>query len=207
MRSNEVKVLQQMLSSDSDIYPEGEVTGFYGPATVRAVKRFQKKHNIEQTGLAGVQTRAKLNEAYGPTSSSSTSQPSSPESQTPTSSSYVWKRELSYGSKGNDVTELQNRLSSEGVYSGPVTGYYGTMTRKAVKKYQTRNNLPPVGNVGPKTLKTLNGSSSSSSNTNTPSSSQGLTLRDLVELLISLGVISPDKADLARTSLKSVEGR
>jgi peptidoglycan hydrolase-like protein with peptidoglycan-binding domain len=195
IRSNEVKVLQEMLASDPSVYPEGEITGFYGPATTKAVKRFQKKHGIEETGLAGKQTRAKLNEVYNQTQNqSSYIQP-----QTTTS---TFTRELSLGSKGSDVTLLQNRLTSEGVYSGPITGYYGGMTREAVKKYQVKNNLPPVGVVGPKTLQLLNGSSSSTS-----SSSRNSSLRQLVEFLISLGVIAPDKADLARTSLQAMEGR
>src|SRR4051794_22070555 len=38
-----VKMLQQLLSQDSTIYPEGKVTGFFGPLTAKAIKRFQKK--------------------------------------------------------------------------------------------------------------------------------------------------------------------
>ena len=127
-------------------------------------------------------------------------------------SSYRFTRELRYGFRGSDITELQKRLTSEGVYSGLITDYYGPMTRNAVMKYQAKNKIPQVGVVGPMTLSYLNKSSSSSSATpsssaNSASSSQGFTLRQLVELLISLNVISPDKADLARTALQTMEGR
>lgn len=117
------------------------------------------------------------------------------------SSSYQFKKYLSFGIKGNDVRELQKRLTSKGVYKGPITGYFGTLTREAVKKYQAKNKIPQVGVVGPKTLALLNKSSSSTS------SSQGFSLRGLVELLISIGVISPEKAELARIALRSMEGR
>ena len=44
--NGEVSRLQTILAKDKEIYPEGLVTGFYGPATDRAVKRFQIANNI-----------------------------------------------------------------------------------------------------------------------------------------------------------------
>ncbi|MCX6702495.1 MAG: ice-binding family protein [Candidatus Wolfebacteria bacterium] len=66
--------------------------------------------------------------------------------------------DLKLGSQGNDVTELQNRLAKEGVYSGPVTGYFGTLTQAAVKAYQAKLGISTVGAVGPLTRAKLNGS-------------------------------------------------
>lgn len=57
--------VQNFLAKDPDVYPEGSVTGFFGPATQRAVKRFQEKHGIEPVGFVGPATRAKLNELMG----------------------------------------------------------------------------------------------------------------------------------------------
>ncbi len=62
MSDEEVKVLQEILATDPSIYPEGIVSGMYGPLTEKAVKNFQKKHGIEQVGNVGPKTRAKLNE-------------------------------------------------------------------------------------------------------------------------------------------------
>jgi len=61
------------LARDATIYPEGLVTGFYGPLTVQAVQRFQIRYDIvtsgtpETTGfgLAGPRTIAKINEVFG----------------------------------------------------------------------------------------------------------------------------------------------
>jgi peptidoglycan hydrolase-like protein with peptidoglycan-binding domain len=53
-----------------EIYPEGLVTGYFGPATQRAVIRFQEKYVAEiltpfgltkGTGLVGTKTREKIN--------------------------------------------------------------------------------------------------------------------------------------------------
>ncbi len=71
-------------------------------------------------------------------------------------STYTFKRYLTFGSSGQEVTELQKRLTSEGVYSGPITGYFGPLTLKAVKAYQMKNNIQATGTVGPKTRGQLN---------------------------------------------------
>jgi len=64
---------------------------------------------------------------------------------------------MTVGSKGNDVTELQARLADEGVYTGPVTGFFGPLTRAAVISYQQAHNITPaVGYVGPITRGVLN---------------------------------------------------
>ena len=48
----EVKQLQAILAKDTTVYPEGVVNGIFGPATERAVQRFQKKHGIASSGTA-----------------------------------------------------------------------------------------------------------------------------------------------------------
>ena len=49
----QVSRLQKMLAMDATIYPEGKVTGYFGPATDKAVKAFQTKHGIAKAGSAG----------------------------------------------------------------------------------------------------------------------------------------------------------
>lgn len=61
MSGDEVKALQEFLATDSEVYPEGLTTGFFGALTEKAVKRFQKKHGIEQVGNVGPKTLAKIN--------------------------------------------------------------------------------------------------------------------------------------------------
>lgn len=63
----EVKRLQEVLKSIPDVYPEGRVTGYFGPLTQSAVRRFQEKHGIESVGIVGPRTIAKLNELAAPT--------------------------------------------------------------------------------------------------------------------------------------------
>ncbi|MGH3344349.1 MAG: peptidoglycan-binding domain-containing protein, partial [Carbonactinosporaceae bacterium] len=43
------------------------------------------------------------------------------------------------------VTELQRRLHRAGSYDGPVTGYFGSLTKAAVERFQRAVNLPVSG--------------------------------------------------------------
>lgn len=58
----QVAILQALLATDPGIYPEGVVSGFFGRLTAQAVKRFQKKHGLEQVGNVGPKTLRKLQE-------------------------------------------------------------------------------------------------------------------------------------------------
>ncbi len=64
-KDDEVKRLQQLLATDKDIYPNGVANGIFGPATMRAVKAFQKKYGLAQVGSVGPLTRKKLQEVFG----------------------------------------------------------------------------------------------------------------------------------------------
>ena len=73
--SEEVKNLQRFLKArGADIYPEGIVSGWFGPLTKKAVIRFQEKYVgeilkpwglMKGTGLVGKTTRDKINELLG----------------------------------------------------------------------------------------------------------------------------------------------
>lgn len=70
-RGKEVEELQKCLAKDPQIYPEGEITGFFGSKTKEAVIRFQEKYKEEILGPFGLEkgngivkekTREKLNQ-------------------------------------------------------------------------------------------------------------------------------------------------
>ena len=86
---------------------------------------------------------------------------------TPSPSPVVtFSRFLSIGSKGSDVSSLQEILKSLGYYTYPeITGFYGSLTSQAVRLYQEANNLESVGAVGPKTRALLNQTSGASLST------------------------------------------
>lgn len=61
-QGEDVRALQILLALDQEVYPEGMITGFFGPLTAKAVMKFQKKNGIEQVGFVGPKTLKKLNE-------------------------------------------------------------------------------------------------------------------------------------------------
>ncbi len=70
----------------------------------------------------------------------------------------VLTRQLEVGSRGSDVGSLQTFLAQDPTLypQGLVTNYFGFLTKSAVANFQSRNNLPAVGRVGPMTLPVLN---------------------------------------------------
>ena len=66
----DVTRLQILLALDSSVYPSGKITGYFGPATLKAVRLFQAKHGVSKAGKGGYgrvgpATRAMLNGLYG----------------------------------------------------------------------------------------------------------------------------------------------
>jgi peptidoglycan hydrolase-like protein with peptidoglycan-binding domain len=97
-----------------------------------------------ETDLA--QIEAQVNAGSGSTVSTSAS----------SASGYQFTELLTVGSEDAQVTALQEKLSSLGFYSGPVTGFYGSLTEAAVMKYQTAHGIDATGYVGPSTRAALN---------------------------------------------------
>jgi len=58
---DQVTLLQTLLAADAALYPEGRITGYFGPLTRRALQRFQARAGLETVGFIGPRTRAELN--------------------------------------------------------------------------------------------------------------------------------------------------
>ena len=50
-----------------------------------------------------------------------------------------------YGSRGNEVTQIQTKLKRWGYYTGSIDGIYGSKTVEAVKYFQRKNGLTVIG--------------------------------------------------------------
>lgn len=59
------------------------------------------------------------------------------------------------GSRGKEVTAIQEELKARGLFNVGVTGYYGEETRKAVLRFQKQQGIQQTGIAGPITLKAL----------------------------------------------------
>ncbi|MDO8729287.1 MAG: fibronectin type III domain-containing protein [bacterium] len=141
-RDIEIEHLQELLVADKDSYPEKYVTGYFGSLTEAALKRFQAKHGLSQTGNIDVATQQKLN-----TVSQSETKLNIPHDFV------VFGTDLKRGDESQAVKDLQQYLIYEGSYvEAIVSGYFGNLTHNAVKTFQAKYGIDPVlGIVGPKT--------------------------------------------------------
>ncbi len=151
-RGNAVTRLQQRLKDLG--YYTIKVDGIYGVGTQSAVRAFQRRNSLTQTGTADNYTQQVLFS-------------SAALAMDDYDTNYVY---LSRGSRGSAVTRLQSRLAALGYYYGSLDGIYGSATQTAVRRFQSRNGIRSTGNADVNTQVSLfsssaisNGSSSGSS--------------------------------------------
>lgn len=81
-----------------------------------------------------------------------------------------------YGSNGEEVKQIQNKLKEWGYYDGNVDGVYGSKTYEAVKSFQQSNGLTADGVAGEQTLAALGIQSSNASSGGSTSNNSDLNL-------------------------------
>ena len=154
MRGDDVWRLQDRLRQDPVIYPEGYTTGYFGRLTERAVQRFQVKHDIVATGtpattgygVFGPRTRGVLFTALSMINTAPPLASSTPSVGTTTPRVTVY-RTLMLGTTGRDVAELQTALAEDPTLypEGLVSGYFGSATERAVKRFQVKHDIVATG--------------------------------------------------------------
>lgn len=136
----EVSELQQQLRQLG--YFNRRATGSFGPITKTAVIKFQQDLGLTPNGIVETETQQALQNKIG---GSEKATPGSPDNR-PT---------LRKGSKGSQVSYLQQLLTDAGVYDGQVNGVFDSPTNTAVKQFQRSSSLAVDGIVGKRTWTTL----------------------------------------------------
>ena len=63
-------------------------------------------------------------------------------------SSTIFAKNLSYGTTGTEVSQLQQFLADEGLYSGSINATYGSTTKTAVIAFQKQEGIKADGSFG-----------------------------------------------------------
>jgi peptidoglycan hydrolase-like protein with peptidoglycan-binding domain len=136
-----VKTLQRELKATG---LSVSVDGQYGPATVTAVKRFQRAANLRMTGAADAATQRRLRQSLGGHSVRGSAGAYAYGSQA--RSSHLGDRiPLRRGMSGHDVKILQDFLRRDRIRTS-VDGQFGTQTLRALRRWERANDRP-VDNV------------------------------------------------------------
>lgn len=112
----------------------GSIDGLQGPATTKAIKRFQRRHRLAADGIVGPRTRRALG-PYG--------------------RHVLGSRRLVVGAAGWDVAALQFVLAWHGFPSATFDGGLGQHTVAALRRFQSWAGLTPDGIAGPTTYAAL----------------------------------------------------
>ena len=147
----EIEHLQELLAADGNSYPQALITGYFGTLTQAALKKFQAKHGLSQTGITDTATQKELNAASR----------SEVTLQVPGDLT-IFTTDLKYGQSGDAVTALQEFLIKEGSYrEAIVSGIFAQYTKNAVMIFQKKYSVRPIsGYVGYKTrhvMQTISG--------------------------------------------------
>ena len=109
----------------------GDVDGWYGRLTRRAVRRFQRRKRLAADGVAGPRTLRAFGRRGRPR---------------------LGARAIRPGAAGFDVAALQFLLAWQGFPSGTIDGGYGPRTGRALRGFQRRAGLGVDGIAGRGTL-------------------------------------------------------
>lgn len=113
-----------------------EVDGRFGPTTLEALRRFQREHGLAADGVVGPETWRRLVEAGWSLGDR-----------------LLYQRRVML--RGEDVRELQQRLSRLGFHTGPEDAIFGPLLRAAVEEFQRNAGLEVDGVAGPATIAAL----------------------------------------------------
>lgn len=134
-RGAAVRTVQTLLTRHGYPVP---VTGYFGPITRNQVRRFQAAKGIRTTGNVGPLTWAALER---------TSRPPTVGGPTVTPVGGGRSPLLAYGSRGPAVRTAQDLLCRHR-FTVPVTGIFGVITQRQVRRFQAARGLPTTGKIG-----------------------------------------------------------
>lgn len=143
----DVSQLQQFLATNTDIYPQGIVSGYFGNLTRAAVIQFQVANDIAQVGNVGPITKARINAIMDSGFGLDTRAPdmSIPTVSVQTGSATIsWStNELALGQVYYDTQQIQSSEATAHFQQPYVSGTLAANTTPQMSQAITLTNLQP----------------------------------------------------------------
>jgi len=160
---DDVKRMQQALIDLG--YLDANATGKFRSATEKSVRSFQEAHGLNASGKADIETQRLLFGGSALPKGGKVTPTPAPDLGDLTDmviagdgeavEEYPYKKKLTRGAKGEDVKQVQTRLTELGFFDGPISGNYMNQTMAAVKAFQTHNGMKADGLTGEDTWNML----------------------------------------------------
>ncbi len=131
-------IQRRLLALGETIADDERAATRYGPSTTQAVRAFQQHRGLMVDGIVGTESWRELVEASWRLGDRVV---------------YIRSPQM----RGDDVRELQDRLSRLGFDSGRIDGIFGPQTVRALMDFQRNFGLPHDGIVGAATVRSLVG--------------------------------------------------
>ena len=156
----DVQRMQEMLTTLA--YYRGKLSGNYLEGTTSAIEAFQTQNGLTATGTADIETQRLLfsGKALAKDAPQTTAAPdgdlgdindvvmANDGKDGGATFDATYSKKLTRGAKGEQVKQVQQRLTDLGYFSGPISGNYMNQTMEAVRAFQGNNGLAVDGITG-----------------------------------------------------------
>ncbi|MEO6590560.1 MAG: peptidoglycan-binding domain-containing protein [Pyrinomonadaceae bacterium] len=130
----------------------GEEEGKLDDATREALKKYQTENSLKSTGTLNQVTLEKMKIELTDRQKGIETPKTA---KTETSSAEKPKRGPVFRANKDQVTEVQTKLKTGGMYSGEMTGTLDDATRDAIRKWQAANGVKVTGTLNKETLEKM----------------------------------------------------
>ena len=121
----------------------------------RAVKTFQGENGLRKSGSLNRATLEKMSIVLTDSQMEIPANPNDTASADDANKTAATKRGPVFRASKDQITEVQTKLKTGGMYAGEATGKLDDPTREAIKKWQTANSVKVTGTLNKETLEKM----------------------------------------------------
>ncbi len=130
-------------------------TGKLGTEDRAALKKWQAENGLKSTGTLNRATLEKMNIGLTDKQKEIPVSPNSYAAKDDSAAKETKKRGPVFRATKDQITEVQQKLKTGGIYAGEASGKLDDATREGIKKWQTANGVKATGTLNKETLEKM----------------------------------------------------